>query len=719
MVIVENITHRRWRRGITCGVVFCLLLLFSPASSRAQNPEPDPNKFSSPGYAGYSGLWDMPDARVLSDWRIRAGAGYAYPYYYIYTTLGLFDRVEINARISGIRDYEDIRLGSDYGDYKDKAIDIKFLLLKEGTYLPAVAIGATDIHGTGVFTSRYLTTSKRWGRWGFTMGLGQGLLSGLTHQERDQLGGNSDNRAFGYLTSDDDQFSLFGGVEYHVTPDLQLVAEYSSYKYENILGGEEAELPVNVGLKYHLWKGIHLQAGYAKGETLSAGLNVDWPLEAEGPLGWAKESPPVRMEKDVLQAMTADDDQLALILANSMRKDGFAKVKVIVAGANVWTEFENNRYNSPVLALRRAFRVLDTVAPPKINKMYLVLTSEEMFNSGLGAPREHLRNYLLTRIDHQLFLEFTELTHDRLRLWQSFARQSTPSKPASLEASNWNLDISPRFSTYLNDPSGVFKAKLAIDFSASARPWKGGLLTTNLNVPLFNNISTSNEIEEPEKYNTSDINYITRTSTHLTQYGVDQLFELPWGIRSHFGGGAYQAAWAGFGGEVFKLFGDGRFGIGLEGTMVWKRDPENDFKIWDEYDKPFHTYHLNLFSVPFPNTGVQAGMSIGRFLAEDVGVRFDLARTFEHFTIGIWYTVTDTSHFQSDTNRDYHDKGVYITFPLSIFDLKPVRGRYSQALQPWTRDPGQKVRQFRSLYPIGRELETPWEIKKNVNQLRW
>ena len=39
--------------------------------------------------------------------------------------------------------------------YKDKSFDAKFLLLKESNYFPAIAFGARDLAGTGVFSPEY------------------------------------------------------------------------------------------------------------------------------------------------------------------------------------------------------------------------------------------------------------------------------------------------------------------------------------------------------------------------------------------------------------------------------------------------------------------------------------------------------------------------------------------------------------------------------------
>ena len=61
--------------------------------------------------------------------------------------------------------------------YKDKNFEFKARLLKETNYLPQIAIGFRDFAGTGLFSSEYLTSSKRFGNLDFTLGIGFGALS--------------------------------------------------------------------------------------------------------------------------------------------------------------------------------------------------------------------------------------------------------------------------------------------------------------------------------------------------------------------------------------------------------------------------------------------------------------------------------------------------------------------------------------------------------------
>ena len=70
--------------------------------------------------------------------------------------------------------YSDIQAFSGKQTYKDKSFDAKFLIFKEKELLPAIAIGARDMAGTGMFSSEYIVGSKRLGNIDFTMGLGWG-----------------------------------------------------------------------------------------------------------------------------------------------------------------------------------------------------------------------------------------------------------------------------------------------------------------------------------------------------------------------------------------------------------------------------------------------------------------------------------------------------------------------------------------------------------------
>ena len=53
---------------------------------------------------------------------------------------------------------------------------MKFRLLKENYYLPALAVGMRDIAGTGNFSTEYIVATKKIGNLDITSGIGLGLL---------------------------------------------------------------------------------------------------------------------------------------------------------------------------------------------------------------------------------------------------------------------------------------------------------------------------------------------------------------------------------------------------------------------------------------------------------------------------------------------------------------------------------------------------------------
>jgi hypothetical protein len=166
------------------------------------------------------------------------------------------------------------------------------------------------------------------------------------------------------------------------------------------------------------------------------------------------------------------------------------------------------------------------------------------------------------------------------------------------------------------------------------------------------------------------------------------------------GWGALESAYTGVGGELFRFFANDRLGMGLEGQVLRKRDPGSSVGLDPDSWRIFTTAYINLYGLLLPDKGLAAGLKIGRFLAGDVGARLDVSRTFRHFTLGAWFTVTGTGHLESSKNVGHRDKGVYIRIPLSIFRFHDAPGHFSYALSSFTRDPGQTVSQPNPLYPM-------------------
>jgi hypothetical protein len=162
--------------------------------------------------SGKTGLIEMPNARVLDDWSIRPHVYYNNAFMYYGVSIAPLPRLEVNLRMTQVNGVPGFGDSEGYGDYKDKAIDLKFLISKEDTFLPAVAIGFDDIHGTGLYSSKYLVATKRFDFVELSGGYALGRMGG--EDLRKYGANNSDDRGINFLTST--QFGgggVFGGAE--------------------------------------------------------------------------------------------------------------------------------------------------------------------------------------------------------------------------------------------------------------------------------------------------------------------------------------------------------------------------------------------------------------------------------------------------------------------------------------------------------------------------
>ena len=101
---------------------------------------------AEPSTIGQTGLINMPDARIEKDGTLRFGTSYFRPYLPIWSSITLLPRLELSGRYTIIRGLSS-GLGKGFGDYKDKAFDVKALLLRQDEWLPSVAAGYQDFTG--------------------------------------------------------------------------------------------------------------------------------------------------------------------------------------------------------------------------------------------------------------------------------------------------------------------------------------------------------------------------------------------------------------------------------------------------------------------------------------------------------------------------------------------------------------------------------------------
>ncbi len=244
-----------------------LVILTTAAAATAQEFRPTYSMFGSPG------LLEMPTAQSAPDGELAFSiSNYGN---YLRNTLTF----QVTPRLSGSFRYARITGGAGplaVADYYDRSFDLRYRLIDEGRYLPAVAVGLQDFIGTGLFSSEYLVATKTIASdFTLTAGLGWGRL-GSRNGFTNPLGAIDDcfetrpplDFGFGGRVQTSRFFrgdaALFGGVEWRIRDNLTLKAEYSSDAYvtEVAAGTSVIDSPYNFGLTYRPRPGVELGLSY-------------------------------------------------------------------------------------------------------------------------------------------------------------------------------------------------------------------------------------------------------------------------------------------------------------------------------------------------------------------------------------------------------------------------------------------------------------------------
>lgn len=670
----------------------------------------------------------MPTARVLPDWSLRFSYGHADPLFSYGGAVGLWDRLEFHGQYTRVGTFPGFSGSTGYGDYKDRSAGARLVLIRENNFRPQVAAGFYDATGTALLGSRYLVTSKKFGNLDLTLGLGQGILAGEYVPDTITVDANED-RAFSFLLSDPlRKTKPFGGLEWRLTPNLIFAAEYSSINRPNLLGyrdkgGNEVKedkstLPFNLGLKYHWGEHLNLSAAAIRGSDWALAMNATFPLEPEGMLPWKKQSIRKPGERARWLAFNNSPDGLARQLAKRIKDEGFQEVAVALAENAVWLEAANSVHLSSSRALAHLAVAVEPILPPDINTLYISLKKRGMVTETLTVGRTDLQAYLQSRLDTAGLLAFADFSMPEEQ-WHHFENLADATELYTEADDRFTYTIAPRVRSYINDRSDFFKHKAVAELRGDFRLWKGAHLSGQYEYTLFNQYD---ELKVPDwgtdVVRTDSTLYERELGQRVAMLAFDQVGELPWRIQGRFSTGIFESAYAGFGTELFRYFHDGLWGVGLESETVRKRDVSDNFALRDDIDQWFTTGFLNVYAQLWPSQGLDGGIKVGRFLAGDSGIRLEVRRTFKHFTLGAFFTKTDTSKFQGEQNRTYDGlKGVYIRIPFSIFQKKDTPGQFGYTMTGFVRDPGQTVRQPSQLYPISPE-GTPVHTRRHLEEMR-
>ena len=212
-----------------------LAILLGTAPAQAQMT-------AAPNLNGTPGLIDMPSSDTFRDGWLGVTHGQFGPISRNSLSYQITPRLSGSFRYVGIKDWNDRFCPPDcsganaFDTYFDRNFDLRYRILNEGKYLPAVTIGLQDFVGTGLSMAEYVVATKSIGpRLRVTAGLGFGRLGsygalGSPFGDRPKVDfGN------GGLVNSAQWFrgpaAPFGGIEYQFADNWRFKAEYSSDAY--------------------------------------------------------------------------------------------------------------------------------------------------------------------------------------------------------------------------------------------------------------------------------------------------------------------------------------------------------------------------------------------------------------------------------------------------------------------------------------------------------
>jgi len=660
---------------------------------------------------GEIGLLQTPTARMSPVGTARLHISRVAPYTRGTVMLQPLDWLEGGFRYSDIgnRLYGPSIAGSQ--SYKDKSIDLKIRLREESADWPQLALGVRDVGGTGLFAGEYVVASKRWGNWDTSVGLGWGYL-GARGNIRNPLSifGKRFNSRTGNQTATGGTANLgslfrgptalIGGVQWHSPYDpfvVKLELDGNDYQSEPFSNNQRTRSPFNLGVVYRYSPNIDFTLALERGNRLALGLTVHGSLD------------------NIYSPKLLDPKFPEPLAQQQLRSTGLAGTAESIALYTGWTvrSVTHSHVTTTVVAdtdgalhlqdrIERVIRVLQRDAPTTVTRFVLQLQDHGLALSQVEVDRAEwvARNtraeppslQLVTEqvVPGQKALTTAHGTGDAIDTrWRS---------PEPGLQVNWG----PSYSQILGGPDGFLL------YQIGAQAWVEQPITDNTWLNAGFNLRV---LDNYDKFSYTAPSDLPRVRTFQREYVTSSRLTMPVLQLTHvrsLGGGHYLSA---YGGMLESMYG----GVGAEwlyrpwrGRLAWGVDinhvRQRDFK----QGLAFRDYSVNTgHATAYWDTGwndIQVNLSVGRYLAGDVGATLEVRRTFGNgVSLGAWATKTNVS--AARFGEGSFDKGIYVTVPFDAMLPKSSPGLGAVVWNPLTRDGGARLRRQFPLYELTRQRD--------------
>ncbi|MCI2397795.1 YjbH domain-containing protein [Aliiroseovarius subalbicans] len=641
---------------------------------------------------GMPGLVEMPTAEAAPSGHFSFTYGTYGPFGRGTMAFQVTPRLTASFRYSSIAGY--LPADPDYVNY-DRSFDLRFRVLDESKYLPAVSIGLQDFMGTTPSSSEYIVATKSIGdRLRVTGGIGWGRLGslnaiGATGVRPPRRPGPSGYPNYYQWFQGD--FAAFGGVSYKVNDKITLKAEYSSDAYT--LAGDRGyytrNSPFNFGVDYALAPGWNLAAYYMYGNQIglqfSVAMNPNRPTSHSGteeaphfvrPRPSRSADPEAWGTDWVNEPETGPGLQAAL--ATALGKTGITLNAMALTATRAELRVTNNRYNSEAQALGRTFRIMTRAFPASVETFVVTLMRNGTPLSSVTMSRSDIE-----RLEHAPAPE----AFAAAQITDAAGRPDGMTlTPGLYPRFNWSL--APYFSIGLFGGEQAVSAELGLRLAGSYEITPGLVLSASLKKTILSNfVEATSPSDSVLPHVRSDVGlYNAQGDPSLEHLTLAWYARPARDLYSRVTFGYLEPMFAGVSAEVLWKPVDSRLGLGAELAYVVQRDYD---QLLGLRDYSTVTGHVSAY-YDFGN-GFETQLDVGRYLAGDFGATVSIDRTFANgWKVGAYATFTDVS--AEDFGEGSFDKGVRFSVPMEWALGKPSRTNTQTTIMSLARDGGAQLR---------------------------
>ncbi len=657
---------------------------------------------SSPSNFGITGVMELPNARFMKEATVLWNFSSSFPNEYTSITATPFKWLEASYRYTEIKN---LKYGpSSYSgnqSLKDKGFDIKIRLKKESYYFPAIAIGLSDIAGTGLSSSEYFVATKNFNNIDFTLGLGWGVLGSqggvssplsflddgfeLRNAESGQGG------EFSYKDWFSGEASILSAIEYDLKKSgLRLKLEYDTTNPEQRNVVESVKSRFNFGLTYHFSENLQFSSSFERGEQFRIGFHLKGNF-FEDTINKPAPKNVVKLDRAQQERVLDDNNIFYRSVNKSLRDEDIFIQAASLNKDSVDIAVASNRFYSFNRTIGRTARITSALSPEEIKTINIHAMNGDF----------EVATISINRREFDLNDSFDSSSAELLLKSKISANSNTPLYLSSdfkpeISFPEFDWSMAPALRHQIGGPEGFYLGQLFWKTDTSIKFKRNLVLYSSFGINLYDTFTNFNNPSQSvipkvrsdiQEYLKEGKNNIQRVQLQYFDSPVNNIFlRLDLGIMEEM--------FAGLGGEILYRPFDSSSYLGASIHRVRQRGYEQRFSLRDYQTTTGHLSHY--IALPY---GINSRLSVGKYLAGDKGLTWDLSRRFKSgFTLGVFATKTNLS--AEEFGEGSFNKGFYISIPTQMFYNNFRSGNISFGLQPLTKDGGAMLIQHNSLFSI-------------------